>query len=194
MSASASDAKPLDLQLYNDYDDDQDLMYKKWLQDLVNGDATPSKVASDIDAWIVSDANQQFKELMKRPDPRNLTPEEEEQGISMRVVAPNASGYIERVFESVAKLCFAFPPYDPGHDRIIQFLEALRDMPPHQTFDGVPPTEEEKNSGYDNVVTLWPFEEDWMALTEIFRREADGRLTAPILHFRKQVMREIMTD
>lgn len=178
MLADLYNTDRLDLYLYSDDDDDQDPIYKKWLEDLVTGTTPPSKVASDIDAWIVNDADQRFKEFMKRPDPRNLTPEEENHGISITTIAPDARGYIERVFTSVAKLCFAFPPFEPGQNRIIEFLEALRAMPQHQAFDGVPPTEEEKKNGeYDNVVTLWPFWENWMALAEIFQREADGRST-----------------
>lgn len=171
MAVEQSDEKPLDLQLFRDDDDNEDLFYKKRLHALVNGDVTPSTAAADFDAWIVDEANTRLKELMKRPDPRNLTPEEEEQGVSLRAVAPNPSGSIEMVFQSIARLCSAFPPYHPGQDRIIQFLEVLRAMPEHQVPDGVPA---EDPDDHDHMVSLWPFGDNWMALAEVFRMEADG--------------------
>ena len=171
MAFEHSIAKQLDLQLFRDDDDEEDLLYKKKLQALVNGEVTPSKAATDLDAWIVDDANERLKELMKRPDPRNLTTEEEEQGMSLRAITPNASGNIEMVFPSIAKLCSAFPPYHPGQDRIIQFLEALRAMPDHQVPDGIPAEDPDND---DHMITLWPFGGNWMALAEVFRREANG--------------------
>ena len=169
MAFEQSDAKPLELRLFRDDDDEEDLLYKKKLYALVNGDVTPSQAATDFDAWIVDEANIQLREFVKRPDLENLTPEEKARGIvSLRALAPNPSGNIEMVFKSVARLCSAFPPYHPGQDRIIHFLEALRAMPEHQVPDGVP-----KGDSY-HMVTLWPFGENWMALAELFRREADG--------------------
>ncbi|KAL2004513.1 hypothetical protein VTN00DRAFT_3398 [Thermoascus crustaceus] len=156
MAIEQSDEKPLDLQLFRNDDDDEDIFYKKRLHALVNGDVTPSKAATNFDAWIVDEANMRLKELMKRPDPRNLTPEEEEQGITLRSVAPNGSGNIEMVFQSIAK--------------IIQFLETLRAMPEHRVPDGVPA---EDPDDQDQMIRLWPFGGNWMALAEVFRREAD---------------------
>ncbi|EGN96878.1 hypothetical protein SERLA73DRAFT_185094 [Serpula lacrymans var. lacrymans S7.3] len=162
--------EPLDLQLFRDDDDEEDVLYKKRLFALMNGNVTPSEAAAAFDAWVVDEANTRLKELMKRPDPRNLTSEDEERGIvSMRAIAPNPSGNIELVFPSIAKLCSAFPPHHPGQDRIIQFLEALRAMPEHQVPEGVPA--EDRNDHYE-MTTLWPFGGNWMALAEVFRREA----------------------
>ncbi|KAN0072030.1 hypothetical protein V8E54_009759 [Elaphomyces granulatus] len=65
MASEQSDVKPLKLRLFKD-DDDEDLLYKKKLQALLNGDV-----------WVVDKANNRLKEFMKRQDPKNLlTPEE----------------------------------------------------------------------------------------------------------------------
>jgi hypothetical protein len=171
MTSEQSDAKALELRLFNDDDDEEDLLYKKKLYALVNGDVTPSQAATDFDAWIVDEANTRLKEFMKRPDIKNLTSEEEERGIvSLRALAPNPSGDIEMVFKSVARLCSAFPPYHPGQDRIIHFLEALRAVPEHQVPDGAPKGD---SDDHDQTITLWPFGGNWMALAELFRREGD---------------------
>ncbi|EQB57551.1 hypothetical protein CGLO_02308 [Colletotrichum gloeosporioides Cg-14] len=169
MATEDLDSRVLSLNLFTDDDDEEDILYKGKLQNLIDGTVTPSEAADDFDAWVVRDANNRLKELLKRPDPKNLTSEEEAKGMSLRAIAPNASGSIDLVFPTIAKLCSAFPPFHPGQDAIVQFLEALRAMPKHQVPDGIPDGDEDDS----HLITLWPFGEDWMALTEIFRREAD---------------------
>ncbi|KAJ0366987.1 hypothetical protein COL154_003496 [Colletotrichum chrysophilum] len=169
MATEDLDSRVLSLNLFADDDDEEDILYKRKLQNLIDGTVTPSEAAADFDAWVVQDANNRLKQLLKRPDPKNLTPEEEAKGMSLRAIAPNASGSIDLVFPTIAKLCSAFPPFHPGQDAIVQFLEALRAMPDHQVPDGIP-----NGDGDDShFITLWPFGDDWMALTEIFRREAE---------------------
>ncbi|KAJ0273996.1 hypothetical protein COL940_009592 [Colletotrichum noveboracense] len=169
MATEDLDSRVLSLNLFADDDDEEDILYKRKLQNLIDGTVTPSEAAADFDAWVVQDANNRLKQLLKRPDPKNLTPEEEAKGMSLRAIAPNASGSIDLEFPTIAKLCSAFPPFHPGQDAIVQFLEALRAMPDHQVPDGIP-----NGDGDDShFITLWPFGDDWMALTEIFRREAE---------------------
>jgi hypothetical protein len=170
----ASDREPLDLQLYEEYDDEEDLYYKKRLESLVLGKITPSKAASDFDAWVTTEANARLEKLKQRPNGRNLTPEEEEQGVHERAIAPNASGFIDLVFPTIARLLSAFPPNHPGQDSIIHFLEALRALPEHEVPDGI-----NAEPGNEDMMTLWPFGESWQGLTEVFRRVADGMIYKP---------------
>lgn len=172
MASTDPGLQPLDPKLFSDDDDEEEVFWKRKLEALINGDVTPSQAATDFDACVVEEATSRHIELLKRPDPRNLTAEEEENGVpSMRAIAPNPSGNIELVFPWIARLCSAFPPNHEKQDRIIQFLEALRDMPEHEVLEGVPP--EDPNEPYDTT-RLWPFGEHWMALTEVFRIEAYG--------------------
>lgn len=165
---------PLDPKLFSDDDDEEDIFWKRKLEALINGDVTPSKAATDFDSSVVGEANTCHAELLKRPDPRNLTADEEENGVpSMRAIAPNPSGSIELVFPWIATVCSAFPPHHEKQDRIIQFLESLRDMPRHDVYEGTPP--EDPNGPY-TTTTLWPFGGNWMALAEVFRIEAYGML------------------
>ncbi|KAI1878250.1 uncharacterized protein JN550_000432 [Neoarthrinium moseri] len=170
MSSNDMNVKVFDLQLFIDDEDEEDIAYKQKLQSLVNGTVTPSQAATGFDHWIVEGANNRLKWLEQRVDPRSLTAEEEESGMTMRVIAPNASGKIEMVFPTIARLSTAFPPFHPGQDAIVQFLEALRALPEHQVPDGIP---SEDPSSRDYLMTLWPFGGNWMALAEHFRREAD---------------------
>lgn len=122
----------------------------------------------------MQEANWRKEELLKRPDPRNLTPEEEEQGIpSMRAIAPNPSGDLEKLIQWIARLCSACPPYHPGHDQIIEFLKIPRDLPRQEVPDGVLP-EEGSDEPYPTM-TLWAFE-SWGWPTETFRVEESGML------------------
>ena len=174
MASQDPGLQPLDPKLYSDDDDEEDTFWKRKLEALLNGDVTPSQAATDFDSCVVEEANTRHVELLKRPDPRSLTVEEEENGVpSTRAIAPNPSGNIELVFPWIATLCSAFPPHHEKQDRIIQFLEALRDMPRHDVYEGVPP--ENSDEPY-NTTTLWPFGGNWMALAEVFRIETYGML------------------
>ena len=167
--------KPLPWNLFRPDDTEEEILRKKRLAALVSNDngITPNKAAIEFDAAVTSEANTRLQETMKRPDPRNLTAEEEAQGIpSTRVFAPNPSGAIEDVFPWIARLCSAFPPYHPAQDRIIAFLEALRALPRHDVPDGVPP-EDCASEPYPSI-TLWPLGGTWQALPEIFRVEELG--------------------
>ena len=70
--------QPLDPKLFSDNDDEEDIFWKQKLNALINGTVTPSEAATDYDSCVVEDANRRHAELLKRPDPRNLTAEEEE--------------------------------------------------------------------------------------------------------------------
>ncbi|OJJ85929.1 uncharacterized protein ASPGLDRAFT_122491 [Aspergillus glaucus CBS 516.65] len=169
MASQDPGLQSLDPKLYSDDDDEEDIFWKRKLEALLNGDVTPSQAATDFDSCVVEEANTCHVELLKRPDPRSLTVEEEENGVpSTRAIAPNPSGNIELVFPWIATLCSAFPPHHEKQDKIIQFLEALRDMPKHDVYEGVPP--ENSDEPY-NTTTLWPFGGNWMALAEVFRIE-----------------------
>lgn len=164
--------KPLPLKLFNDYDTEGEILRKKRLEALVNGDITPREAALEFDTVVVQKACQKLQSLLQRPDPRHLTPEEDAQGIpSMRAIAPNPSGDLEHLMQSIARLCSAFPPYHPGQDRILGFLEELRALPQHDVPDGVPP--EDPAEPYPKI-TLWPFKGSWETLPETFRVEELG--------------------
>ncbi len=110
MAAQDLDLMVLDLYLFRDDDDEEDLTCKRMLQALVHCEVTPPQTAADFDSWVVQDANRRLAKLLQRADPRSLTAEEDQQGLTLRAISPNASGKIELVFPMIAKLCSAFPP------------------------------------------------------------------------------------
>lgn len=164
--------KPLPRKLFNNYDTEEEIQWKKRLEALVNNEITPREAAVEVDTEVTQTAEQKRQSLLQRQDPRNLTPEEDAQGIpSMRAIAPNPRGDLEQLMQSMARLCSAFPPYHPGQDQIIGFLEELRALPRHEVPDGVPPEDPAKSYP---TITLWPFQGSWEALPETFRVEALG--------------------
>ncbi|PYI11783.1 hypothetical protein BO78DRAFT_425671 [Aspergillus sclerotiicarbonarius CBS 121057] len=160
--------KPLPLKLYDKWDDEDDLILKHKLEALINGNITPDQAAIDLDTIITNDMNQKHEALMKRPDPRNPTPEEEAQGANMYCIMPHPRRWIEPLFHAIARLCSSFPPYHPGQTRIIDCLKALKALPRHDLYSGLPP--EDPNEPY-RTVTLWPIEGNWEAVAEIFDYE-----------------------
>ncbi|BCR86245.1 uncharacterized protein ACHE_30232A [Aspergillus chevalieri] len=94
--------KPLPLKLYSEYDDEEDLPIKKRLEALVNGDMSPSQAAIDFDTTITEVTNRRQNEVMKRPDPQALTPEERAQGVNMYDLVPNPRLAIHTIFLSIA--------------------------------------------------------------------------------------------
>lgn len=160
--------KPLPLKLYSEHDDEEDLPIKKKLEALVNGDTSPSQTAIDFDTAITEVTNQKQKEVMKRPDQQALTPEERAQGINMYDLVPNPRLAIHTIFLSLARLCSAFPPYHPGQNRIVEFLEALRGLPRHEAYTGCP--SEDPNEPYPTVL-LWPLGGDWEGVAVLFDYE-----------------------
>ena len=167
--------KPLPWNLFSPDDTEEEILRKERLAALVSDDngITPNEAAIGFDAAVTSEANTRLQDTMKRPDPRNLTTEEEAQGVpSTRVFAPNPSGAIEELFPWIARLCSAFPPYHPAQNRIVAFLEALRSLPRHDVPEGVPP-EDLASEPYPSI-TLWPLGGTWQGLPEIFRVEELG--------------------
>ena len=142
---------------------------KKKLEALVNGDTHPSQTAIDLDTTITEETNRKQRAIMERPDKQALTPEERAQGINMYDLVPNPRSAIHTVFLSIARLCSAFPPYHPGQNRIVEFLQALRALPRHEVYTGCP--SEDPNEPYPTVL-LWPLEEgNWEAVAELFDYE-----------------------
>lgn len=60
--------KPLPLNLYSHWDDEEDLPINQKLEALVNGETAPSRLALDLDNQITSKNARKYAGMMKRPD------------------------------------------------------------------------------------------------------------------------------
>ncbi|PYH92798.1 hypothetical protein BO71DRAFT_485099 [Aspergillus ellipticus CBS 707.79] len=74
------------------------------------------------------------------------------------------------VIQWAARLCSALPPGHVGQDRIIAFLEALRDLPRHEVAKVVFPTNEgEIVENMFQTMEVWLLDGRWLSLQEEFR-------------------------
>ncbi|KOC16617.1 hypothetical protein AFLA70_247g001931 [Aspergillus flavus AF70] len=170
MALDSKSFQPLDIKLSGPHDDEEDIFFKDLLLSLVGGEITPNEAANNLDKWIVEKSNTDLEERKKYPDPWNVPSPE-----NPSWVAPNPSGLITCFFESFALLCSAFPPGHVGQDRLIRFLEALRDMPKHEVPNYLP---NDPPEDFYYLLELWPFGGSWLGLTEVFRTEAEGTFFA----------------
>lgn len=146
-------------------DDADDRLCKRLLYDIVTSALTPSSAAADFDSYVVRESTRRLDLLENHPS-FDLTPEEEDNSFTTRMISPNASGLIENSFQLFAATCAAIPPGHAGQDALVEFVQALRALPVHRASDAIP-TETD-----DGFMDLWPIEENWQALAEIFRKEA----------------------
>ncbi|GMF76476.1 unnamed protein product [Aspergillus oryzae] len=160
MALDSKSFQPLDIKLSGPHDDEEDIFFKDLLLSLVGGEITPNEAANNLDKWIVEKSNTDLEERKKYPDPWNVPSPE-----NPSWVAPNPSGLITCFFESFARLCSAFPPGHVGQDRLIRFLEALRDMPKHEVPNYLP---NDPPEDFYYLLELWPFGGSWLGLTEVF--------------------------
>ncbi|PWY96668.1 hypothetical protein BO94DRAFT_619760 [Aspergillus sclerotioniger CBS 115572] len=150
---------PLALKLYDQpWDDDNDALFiKHTLEFLVTGQITPQEAATTIDTHITTDCATRHTALMARPDPRNLTPEEEAQNLTMYQIAPNPKVWMEMFFKAITKLCSAFPPYHAGQNALVEMFQILHGMERHEVLYGRPPIDPAKKY---STVTMWALEEN----------------------------------
>ncbi|RAH69211.1 uncharacterized protein BO66DRAFT_453155 [Aspergillus aculeatinus CBS 121060] len=190
----------LPLNLYQEWDDEEDLAYKNILVSLVEGDLDPSEAARQIDAVLLQRYAARYDLLRSRPNPYQLTPEEVARGLtSIHQVASSAWCQVKMIFQWIAVLCSACPPGHPAQDRIILFLEALRAMPLHHVRCLGPKSNEGKDVEPFEEMPLWPLGKNWCGSADAFRREVPpcayrctqrnlkaraGRMTCDEEHFR----------
>ncbi|KAI0438912.1 hypothetical protein F4803DRAFT_554544 [Xylaria telfairii] len=168
MAATHLRDTPLNVQLFKEDDDQDDLAHKKIIHALITGAVTPAAAARDFDAWVMAESSRRHEKLALRADWDNLTAEEQASGMTMRMLTPNASGYIEDAFTTLAKLLPAFPPAHEGQDRIVQFLLELRALPRHDAPDSIADAEAREV----RYIKLWPFGGNWQATAELYRWQA----------------------
>ncbi|KAI0548486.1 hypothetical protein F4679DRAFT_550637 [Xylaria curta] len=165
MAATHLRDAPLNVKLFREDDDQDDLAHKRIIHALVTGAVTPAAAAADFNAWVIAESSRRHQELALRADWANLTAQEGARGMTMRMLTPNASGYIEDTFTTIAKILPAFPPGHEGQDRILQFLLELRALPRHDAPDSIADAETREV----RYIKLWPFGGNWLATAELYR-------------------------
>ncbi|PYI08314.1 hypothetical protein BO78DRAFT_441682 [Aspergillus sclerotiicarbonarius CBS 121057] len=181
---------PLDLNLFEHWDDDEDLWYKNNLVSLVQGDKTPTQVAIEIDTYITQETAKQYavhQEYLAKQKKTKATCKENNNEEGTPVGEPNPGGHIEMVMLWIARLCTAFPPGHVGQDRIIAFLEALRALPRHEVVMASISKSEGELEDEEHVyrsLEMWPFGKGWLVLAEEFRYVSQPPPTERDLRYR----------
>ena len=171
---------PLDLNLFQVWDDDEDLWYKNLLVALVQGDQTPTQVAIKIDTYITQASIKQqavHQQYLVHDKKTRTTSEKNKDEEEELVGPPNPDVHILMIMQWVARLCTAFPPGHVGQDRIIAFLEALRALPRHEVVKASLPKAEGEPEDDEYVygrLEMWPFGKDWLTVVEEFRYVEEG--------------------
>ncbi|RAK81900.1 uncharacterized protein BO72DRAFT_444375 [Aspergillus fijiensis CBS 313.89] len=195
MSALKSTENPgfdtvLDFNIFEHHDDEEDLFYKNKLVAIVEGEVTPKQAAIEIDTFITHDSERLYKlHRAYHFSPEDLPDEirgqlplpadsnERELGIH----CPNPGGHIEMFMHWVFRLGSAFPPGHVGQDRLIAFLEALRDLPRHEIVtiaspSVASPSDDQVEQNMYTTLEVWPIGGHWLLLQMVAHYEAQAYL------------------
>jgi hypothetical protein len=161
---------PLHPQLYEDWDDDEDLRLKAPLNALINGTQDSLQAARDVDDMVRSVTYERLQKAIDYANSHSMTAEEREWGDWSGNLPPNATGYVRMIIGWYCRVSTAFSPYSEGQDRLIKFLEALRDLPRWMAPNSRPDVD-----GEVYRYELWAFEHNWLGLEDQFRKYEGSR-------------------
>jgi len=82
--------------------------------------------------------------------------------------SPNAGGFAQGVIEHLLSWCPAFDPYSAGQNLLIEFLEALQELPQWQGPETYPDA-----NGDVCTSTFWEFGRDWIGLVDEVSEQVD---------------------
>ncbi|KAG0631869.1 hypothetical protein M758_1G285600 [Ceratodon purpureus] len=170
--ASEIPASPtLDPQLFEDWDDEDDISWKSPLDSLIKGTQTPLQVAQQIDTLLRAETFSRLQQLSDYANSHDLTPEDRESGDCWGGLYPPNAGALaqDQVIRSWCRVCEAFSPYSEGQNRLVELLEQLRQLPRWMA----PETHPDENG--DVVESeFWAFGRKWIGLENEFRKHHAG--------------------
>jgi hypothetical protein len=168
--APVNPASPtLEAELREDWDDEEDIRWKAPLEALINGTQTPLQAAQDIDNMLRTETSERLQKLIDYASSHNLTAEDRDQGDWGGLYAPNAGALAQNVLRSYCRVCTAFSPYSEGQNRLVKFLEELRNLP-----RWLAPESRPDENGNVHETEFWTFGYGWLGLEDEFRRQHIG--------------------
>ncbi|PYH95629.1 hypothetical protein BO71DRAFT_397847 [Aspergillus ellipticus CBS 707.79] len=109
--------------------------YRHKLTRLLAGTTAPAAAAHDIDACITRAAEQRHHALVARIKAARAA---QKKGPDYEI-CPDPVSTISTLFSLLSDHCTVYPPFHPAQTRIVEFLAALKEIPPHGVFNGWPP-------------------------------------------------------
>jgi hypothetical protein len=164
----------LEPQLYEDWDDEDDVRWKAPLDAVIKGDQTPLHGAQQIDQVLRVETTTRLQKL-KDYSRTHLTAEDTESSDWGGLYPPNATAFAKELLQSWCRVCTAYAPYSEGQNRLIDFLNQLRQLPRWMA----PETRPDEN-GHVVESEFWAFGHGWIGLEDEFRRLHAGRLLCPL--------------
>ncbi|KAH6644824.1 hypothetical protein C7974DRAFT_420253 [Boeremia exigua] len=169
MASDDSTLPALNPHLYEDCDDEEDLLWKAPLAALLDGTQTPLQAAQAIDSLLRAETSRRLQKLNDYAASHHMTTEALESDDWMDLYPPNASALAQEVIRWWCKVCTAFYPHSGGQDRLIGLLEELRCLPRWMA----PETRPDEN-GEVVETEFWAFGKNWIGLADKLRRERDA--------------------
>lgn len=178
MALDTPTSPTLEPQLYEDWDDEDDLRWKAPLDSLIKATQTPLQAAQQIDTMVRAETSSRLQKLIEYANSHNLTAEDRESGDWDGLYPPNSGAIAQEILRSWCRVCTAFSPYSEGQNRLIEFLERLRDLPRWMGPESRP-----DEHGDVSESELWPFGYGWLGLEDEFRKHHVGKLLGLLLGY-----------
>jgi hypothetical protein len=172
MSSPTPASPTLDPELFEDWDDEDDLRWKAPLDALIKNTQSPREAAQAMDSLLRTEASERLQKLVEYANTHDMNTEERETGDWGGLPPPNSGAMAEQVLGWCARVCTAYAPYSEGQNRLIELLEELRSLPRWMAPEGRP---DENGDVYESE--FWKFGRGWIALDDAFRRQHVGDLS-----------------
>ncbi|KAF1951055.1 hypothetical protein CC80DRAFT_425436 [Byssothecium circinans] len=165
MASENPPSPTIDPELYEHWDDEDDLRWKAPLEALMKGTQTPVRAAQIVDNIIRAETSKRLQKLIDYANSHNLTAEQRESGDWGGLPPPNAGPCAEQFFRPYCRMCAAFSPYSEVQNRLIEFLEELGNLPRWMAPESRP-----DENGNVHHSEFWAFGYNWIGLEDEFRR------------------------
>jgi len=170
MASGAPESPTLDPQLYEHWDDEDDFRDKAPLKALIEGSQTPQQAAQAIDKMVRASTGERMQKITDYMNSHSMTAEDYESDEWEALGNPNATGHALVLLQTYSRICTAYSPYSEGQNRLIQLLEALRDLPRWDAPECRPDAD-----GKTFERKFWAFEHGWLGLEDEFRARLGGK-------------------
>ncbi|KAH8732127.1 hypothetical protein GQ44DRAFT_801160 [Phaeosphaeriaceae sp. PMI808] len=187
MATENSSSPILKPELYENWDDEEEIRWKAPLEALMNGTQTPLQAAKNIDNLLRAETTLRLQKLIDYTNSHSLTVEEREHGDWGGLYAPNASLFAQNVLRSYCRVCTAFSPYSEGQNRLIELLVELKNLPRWMAPESRP-----DENGHVLRTEFWAFGYKWIGLEDEFRRQDAGYYRDAAAHNRWRNLQHAM--
>ncbi|KAF2877133.1 hypothetical protein BDV95DRAFT_139300 [Massariosphaeria phaeospora] len=151
-------------ELFEHWDDEEDLRWKAPLDALINNTQTPLQAAQTVDNIVRAATTERLQKLIEYASSHDVTVEEDGLPDFGGLGPPNAGPIADTFMRWFGRVCMAFSPYSESQNRFMQFLEELRNLPRWMAPEGYP-----NENGDCSRTEFWSFGYNWVGHEDEFR-------------------------